>query len=127
MAAAAPGLRQPPSCGLRQARARATGRRWGREKPARAPVGERCVRLPRARAEGPGTASASLLAAGKSRALAHRQSEESGGEEGCREPRVGVRGTLRQHRHRNLEREEESLRRPGRREGGKAGVGGTFK
>lgn len=46
MAAAAPGLRPPPSCGLRQARARATGRRWGLERPARAPDGERCPRLP---------------------------------------------------------------------------------
>lgn len=53
MAAAAPGLRPPPSCGLRQARARATGRRWGLERPTRAPDGERCARLPRTRLEGP--------------------------------------------------------------------------
>lgn len=53
MAAAAPGLRPPPSCGLRQARARATGRRWGLERPTRAPDGERCARLPSVRPEGP--------------------------------------------------------------------------
>lgn len=52
MAAAAPGLRPPPSCGLRQARARATGRRWGIRRPARAPDGERCTRLPRAGLKG---------------------------------------------------------------------------
>lgn len=52
MAAAAPGLRPPPSCGLRQARARATGRSWGLERPARAPDGERWTRLPRAGLEG---------------------------------------------------------------------------
>lgn len=79
------------------------------------------------RAGGSGTASASLLAAGKPRALAHRRSKVSGGKQGYREPRVGVRGPLRQHQRRNLGREESSRRRQSRREGGKAGVGGTLK
>lgn len=76
---------------------------------------------------GSGTASASLLASGKPRALAHRRSEVSGGEQDYREPRVGVHGKLPQLQHRNLGREESSRRRRSRREGGKAGVGGTLK
>lgn len=37
--------RTPPSCGMRQARARGTGRRPGPERTSRAPDGERWARL----------------------------------------------------------------------------------
>lgn len=93
-------------------------------REAHARPGWRAMCAPAQRsAGGPGTASASPFAAGKPRAVASGEF----GEEGCREPRVGVRGTLRQNQHRNLGREEGSLRRQGRREGKKEGVGGTLK
>lgn len=97
-------------------------------REARARPGWRAMFKPAPRrAGGSGTASASLLASGKPRALAHRRSEVSGGEQDYREPRVGVHGKLPQLQHRNLGREENSRRRRSRREGGKAGVGGTLK
>lgn len=101
MAAAAPGLRPPPSCGLRQARARATGRRLGLERPARAPMASDVHAYP---APGWRARNGLCFASRRRKTTGTRppQSEVSGGEEGCRKPRVGVRGTLRQHQHRNL-------------------------
>lgn len=95
---------------------------------ARARPGWRAMYTPAPRRAGrSGTASAMLPAAGTRRALAHRRSEVPGGEQGYREPCVGVRGPLRRRQHRNLGREGSSRRRQSRREGGKAGVGGTLK
>lgn len=127
MGAAAPGLRPPPYCGLRQARARTTGRRWGLERPARAPGDERCAPLPRVRLEGP------------ERPPLRPSPQENRGHSptGNRKCRMARRAAASRawvfaehsgkHQHRNLEREEDSLRRQGRREGGKKGVGGTLK
>lgn len=95
--------RTPPSCGLRQARARATGRRRGPKRTARAPVGECWARLPRPgppglRPEnclGLRLRSASSPVGGNPQVLAHQSSEAPDAADDFAAPRLGASGARR--------------------------------